>query len=206
MKPPLHGPHRSCRKKLCDFRYAEWLDEARTKRKRILWIPGKGPATATASPDTSEAATTAPAPWLFRIRAIDIPPKVKNEEEVVRRRRTLHGWSERRALNAGRPPRIRLLNRNPGRDDSDSQRPIQSPLRSRMEPGTTVTAPQAETGHTAETSHMVETKSGDKKRLIVSGEMGIQDDEQRPICRAQSGSSREKQAGYRSARVQTNTC
>jgi hypothetical protein len=135
--------------KLCDFRYAEWLDEARTKRKPILWIPGKGPAIATASPDMSEAATTAPAPWWFRIRAIDIPPNVKDEEELVRRRRTLQGWAERRALKAARPARIRPRNRNPGRDDSDSQRPIRSPRRSRMEPETTVTAPQAETSHTA---------------------------------------------------------
>ena len=130
---------------LCDFRYAEWLDEARTKRKPILWIPGKGPTTATASPDTSETATTAPAPWWFRIRAIDIPPNVKDEEELVRRRRTLQVWAERRALKAARPPRIRPRNRNPERVDSDLQRPNQSPSRSRIEPESTVAAPQAET-------------------------------------------------------------
>jgi hypothetical protein len=168
---------------LCDFRYAEWLDDARTKRKPILWIPGKGPTTATASPDTSETATamattTAPAPWWFRIRAIDIPPNVKDEEELVRRRRTLQVWAERRALKAARPPRIRPRNRNPERVDSDSQRPKRSPSRTRMEPVTTVTAPQAETSHT------VETRSEGKKRLIASEEMGTQEDEQRPTSRA----------------------
>jgi hypothetical protein len=92
----------------------------------------------------------APAPWWFRIRAIDIPPNVKDEEELVRRRQTLQGWAERRALKAARPPRIRHRNRNTGRVDSDSQRPTQAPLHSRMESETTVTAPQAEASHTAE--------------------------------------------------------
>jgi hypothetical protein len=75
-------------------------------------------------------------------------------------------------------------NRNPERVDSDLQRPNHSPPHRRTDPDSTFAAPQAESSRTADTSHMVETKSESKKMPIEFGPMGPQEDEQRPTSRA----------------------
>jgi hypothetical protein len=85
---------------------------------------------------------------------------------------------------------IRPRSRNPERVDSDLQRPNQSLPHRRTEPESTVsplqaeTSRKAETNRTADTSHTVETKGEGKKRLVGSGVMGTQEDEQRPTSKA----------------------
>jgi hypothetical protein len=174
-------------------------DDIAQLKKRRKTSPGS-----TAQPETSRANSTAPR----LVPAQPETPRPPNPSPCTARTLTIAaiaGERERGSSSSTATPTyvvedhaplkvprvgIRPRNRNPERVDSDLQRPNQSLPHRRTEPESTVsslqaeTSRKAETNRTADTSHTVETKGEGKKRLVGSGVMATQEDEQRPTSKA----------------------